>query len=89
MVASGQVEIPFFKGIGRQRRPRFGALAQVIGRIANPFMLKHIVPAAKRMTADLLEIAEPEIANLVSRRKHFKTAANSVRRKKQLSSGNK
>ena len=33
MVASKQVEIPFYRGIGRQRGRGFGALAQVIGRL--------------------------------------------------------
>ena len=34
MVASRQVEIPLCRGIGRQRRRGFVALAQVIGRTA-------------------------------------------------------
>ena len=37
MVASRQVEIPFFRGVGRQRGQGLGALAQVIGRTAIPF----------------------------------------------------
>ena len=37
MVASRQVEIPFYRGTGRQRARGFGALAQVIGRTAIPF----------------------------------------------------
>ena len=56
MVASRQVEIPFYRGVGRQRRWGFGALAQVIGRTAIPFLRKYIVPAAKRVGADLLEL---------------------------------
>ena len=38
MVASRQVDIPFYRGIGRQRVRRFGAFAPVIGRKANPFL---------------------------------------------------
>ena len=49
MVASNQVEIPYYRGIGRQRGRGFGALAQVIGRTAIPFLRKYIVPAAKRV----------------------------------------
>ena len=75
MVASRQVEIPYYRGVGRQRGRGFGALAQVIGRTAIPFLRKHIVPAAKRVGADLLEFAVPEIAEFVSGRKYFKTAA--------------
>ena len=35
-------------------------------------------PAAKRVGADLLEVAVPEIADVVSGRKNVKTAAKSV-----------
>ena len=78
MVASRQVEIPFDTGVGRQRGRGFGALAQVIGRTAVPFLPKYIVPDEIRVGADLLEFAVPEIAEVVSGRKNFKTAAKSV-----------
>ena len=92
MVASTQVEIPCYRGVGRQRGQGFGALAQVIGRTAIPFLRKLIVPAAKRVGADLLEFAVPEIAEVVSGRKNFKTAAKSVGKqtvKKQLGEGSR
>ena len=90
MVASRQVEIPYYRGVGRQRGRGFGALAQVIGRTAIPFLRKYIVPAATRVGADLLEFAVPEIAEVVSGRKNFKTAAKSAGNqtlKKQLGEG--
>ena len=92
MVASRQVEIPYYRGVGRQRGRGFGALAQVIGRTAIPFLCRYIVPAAKRVGADLMEFAVPEIGEVISGRKNFKTAAKSVGKqtlKKQLGSGNK
>ena len=92
MVASRQVEIPFYKGIGRQHERGVGALAHVIGRTAIPFLRKNIVPAAKRVGVDLLELAAPDFAEAVSGRKNFKTAAKNVRRhilRKQLGSGSK
>ena len=92
MVASRQVEIPYYRAVGRQRGRGFGALAQVIGRTAIPFLLKYVVPAAKRVGADLLEFAVPEIAEVVSGRKNFKAAAKSVGKKtlkKQLREGRK
>ena len=92
MVVSRQVEIPFYRGVGRQRGRGFVALAQLIGRTAIPFLRKHIVPAAKRVGADLLEVAVPEIAEVVSGRKNFTTAAQSVGRqplRKQLDSGSR
>ena len=90
MVASRQVEFPFYRGVGRQRGRGFGALAQVIGTTAIPFLRKYIVPAAKRVGADLLAFAVPEIADVVKGRKKFQTAAKNVGRqtlRKQLGSG--
>ena len=90
MVASREVEIPYYRGVGRQRGRGFGALEQVIGRTAIPFLRKYIVPAAKRVGADLLEFAVPEIAEVVSGRKNIKSAAKSVGRqtlRKQLGEG--
>ena len=78
MVASKTLELPYFKGTGRQRGRSFGALAQVIGRTAIPFLRKCIVPAAKRVGADLLEFAVPEVADVVSGKKNFEIAAKSV-----------
>ena len=69
MVASGQVEIPFYRGVGRQRGRGFGALAQVIGRMEIPFLRNYIVPTAEREGVDLLVIAAPEVAEVVSGRK--------------------
>ena len=92
MVASGEVEIPYYRGVGRQRGRGFGALAQVVGRNAIPFLRKYIVPAAKRVGADLLEFAVPEIAEVVSGRMNIKTAARSGGRqtlRKQLGEGSR
>ena len=77
-VASNTVELPNYKGIGRQRGRSFGALAQVIGRTAILLLRNNIVPAAKRMGADLLEFAVPQVADVVSGEKNFKTADKSV-----------
>ena len=87
-----KIEIPFYRGVGRQRGRGFGALAQVIGRTAISFLRKYIVPAAKHVGADLLEFAVPEIAELVSGRKNIKTAAKKVGRqtlRKQFGSGSR
>ena len=59
---------------------------------AIPFPRKYNVPAAKRIGGDLLEFAVPEIAQVVSGRKNFKTAAKSVGRhtlRKQLGEGSR
>ena len=94
MVASRQVEIPHYRAVGRQRGRGFGALAQVSGRTAirflGGFLRKYIVPAAKRVGADLLDFAVPEIAQVDSGRNNLKTAAKSVGKqtlKKQLGGG--
>ena len=89
MVASRQVEIPFYRGVGRQRGRGFGALAQIIGRNSIHIMRKYIVPAAKRVGVDLLEFAVPEIAEVVSGRKNFEAAKGVGRQtlRKRLVSG--
>ena len=79
MVASRKVEFPFCRGIGQQRGREFAALAQVIGKTAIPFRGKYIDPAAKLVSADFLEFAVPEFADVATGRKSFKTAAKSVR----------
>ena len=92
MVASRQVEIPYYRGVRRQRGRGFGALAQVIGRTAIPFLRKFIVPAAKRIGADMLEFAAPEIGEVISGRKSFKSGAKNVgkqTKRKQLGEGRK
>ena len=92
MVASRQVEIPFYRSLGRQRGRGFSALAQVIGGTAIPFLRKHFVLAAKCIGADLLEFAAPEMAAVSSGRKIFETAAKNAGTqtlRKQLGSGSK
>ena len=92
MVASRQVEIPYYRVVGRQKGRGFGAPASAIGRTAIQFLRKYIVSGAKRVGADLLEIAVPEIAEVVSGRKNFKMAAKSVGKqtlKKQFGEGSR
>ena len=78
MVASRQVEIPYYRAVGRQRGRGFGALAQVIGRTAIPLLRENVVSAAKRIGADMLEFVAPEIGAVISGRNSFKTSAKSV-----------
>ena len=90
MVGSRQVEIPYYRAVGRGRG--FGALAQVIGRNAIPFLREYVIPAAKGIGADMLEFAVPEFGGVFSGRKSFKTAAKSVGKKtlrKQLGEGSR
>ena len=90
MLASNTLELPYYRGIGRQRGRGSGALAQVIGRTAILSLRNYIIPAAKCVSADLLEFAVPEVVDVVSGKKSFKTAAKSVGRqtlRKQLGGG--
>lgn len=90
MVAPSNTDLPYFKGYGRQRGRGFGALAQTIGRTAIPFLRKYVVPAARRVGADLLEYAAPEIGEVLSGRKTVKSAARNVGKKtlrKQIGGG--
>ena len=83
MVSSNTLELPYYKGFGRHRGRGFGAFAQVIGRTAIAFLRNYIVPAAKGVCAGLLEFAVPEVADVVSGKKNFKTAAKSVQKARQ------
>ena len=92
MVASRQVEIPYYKVFGRQRRKGFGALPQVIGRTGFQFLRNNVVLAAKRVGADFMEIAAAKNAEVESSTRTFKSAAKILGRqtlKKQLGTGGK
>ena len=72
MVASNTLELPYYKGIGRQR---FWGPCASYWENRHSFLEKSIVPAAKRLGANLLEFEVPEVADVVSGKKDFKTAA--------------
>ena len=76
MVASRHVEIPFYRGICRQHGRGFSASAESFGRTSIPFSREFIVPAARRVGADLLDFAAPGTEEVVSGRRKFKTAAH-------------
>ena len=69
-------DLPYFRCYSRQRGRGFGAFAQTIGRTAIPFLRRYVVPAAKRVGADLIELAAPEIGNVLSGRKKFKSSSH-------------
>ena len=91
MVTSIQVELPFYRGFGRQRGWGFGACAKVIGKTAILLLRKYIVPAGKRVGADMLEFAVPDIADVVSGRKISRQLQSMGRQtlRKQLGSGSR
>ena len=74
-------DLPYFRGYARQRGRGFGALAQTIGRTANPFLRRYVVPATKRVGADLTEMAGAEIGNVLIRKKKLKSVAADVGKK--------
>ena len=78
MVAQSSANFPIFRGHARQRGRGFGALAQYVWKNAISFIQKFLVPAAKRIGADLFETAAPEIREVVSGRKKLKTFAKDV-----------
>ena len=92
MVAQNSADFPIFRGHARHRGRVFGALSQTLGRTAIPLIKKYIVPAAKRVGAELFESAAPEIGEVVSGRQKLKTFAKDVATKtirKQLGGGKK
>ena len=79
MIASTQVEVPFYRSIGRQRGTVFGALAHLIGRTAPPFLRKFVFADAKRVVVYLLQSAVPGIAKAIRDRKLSRTAAKCLK----------
>ena len=75
MVASRQVEIPYYRAVGRQRGRGFVALAQAFRKTAISFLCRPSGKTQKRIGADMLEFAAPEIGEVISGRKSPKTAA--------------
>ena len=57
-------DLTYFQGYARQRGRGLESLAQTIERTTIPFLRRYVVPAAKRVGADLIEMAAPEIANV-------------------------
>ena len=79
MVASRQVEIPFYRGIGRQLKRGFNSSSYWVNH--NSLSAQIYCPGSiKRLGADLLEFVAPEIADVVSSRKISKTASTTVGR---------
>ena len=79
-------DLPYFRGYTRQRGRGFGALAQTIGRTAIPFLRRYVVPAAKRVGADLLDIAAPEIGNVLTGKKNSNLWLQMLERKHYVNS---
>ena len=75
MVAQNQLIFSILSGHVKQRGRGFGVLAQTFNRNAIPFIKKDITPAAKRIEANLFEIAAQEVREVVSGSKKFKTSA--------------
>ena len=69
MVAQISAKFPNFRGPASLRDRIFGALAQTFGRYAIPFIKTYIVTSAKRIGADLFQIAAREIEEVASGRK--------------------
>ena len=57
MVEFNTLELPYYKGTGRQRERGSGAVMQVIGRTVILFLREYVVPPAKRLGADFLHFA--------------------------------
>ena len=60
------IDMPYFKGIPRQRGRGLGALALSVARTAIPIFRNFIVPAAKKVGRDFIKSAVPEIDEALS-----------------------
>ena len=68
------VHIPHFSGVPRQRGRGLGALAGTIARIAFPILKRFVVPAAKKIGRDAIDIAIPQVEDVLSGKSCVKKA---------------
>ena len=71
------IDMPYFKGIPRQRGRGLGALALSVARTAIPIFRNFIVPAAKKVGRDFIKSAVPEIGEAISGNQSLKRALKS------------
>ena len=71
------IDMPYFKGIPRQRGRGLGALALSVARTAIPIFRNFIVPAAKKVGRDFIKSAVPEIGEALSGNQSLKRALKS------------
>ena len=84
------INMPYFKGVPRQRGRGLGALALSVARTAIPIFRNFIVPAAKKVGRDFIKSAVPEIGEVVSGNQSLKRALRSSAKstiKKQVGGG--
>ena len=55
------VHLPHFSGVPRQRGRGLGALAGTVARTAFPILKRFVVPAAKKIGRDAIDIAIPQV----------------------------
>ena len=86
------VHLPHFSGVPRQRGRGLGALAGTIARTAFPILKRFVVPAAKKIGRDAIDIAIPQVEDVLSgkssvRKAIRKTASSTL--KKQIGGGHR
>ena len=89
MIASRQVEIPFYRGVDRQRGKGFGACKERIGSLSSQCLRKSLVPAEKRVGGGRMDFSAPKFAEAVTGRINFKktTKSGKTSSRNQLCSG--
>ena len=68
------VHLPHFSGVPRQRGRGLGALAGTIARTAFPILKRFVVPAAKKIGRDAIDIAIPQVEDVLSGKSSVKKA---------------
>ena len=86
------VHLPHFSGVPRQRGRGLGALAGTIARTAFPILKRFVVPAAKKIGRDAIDIAIPQVEDVLSGKSSVKKAIRktaSSTLKKQIGGGHR
>ena len=66
--------LPYFKGVPRQRGRGFGALARTVAKTTLLILKKYFLPAAKKIGRDVIESAIPKIGGDLSGQTSIKKA---------------
>ena len=74
--------LPYFKGVPRQRGRGFGALARTVGRTTLPILKIYVLPAAKKIGRDVIESEIPEIGAVLSGQTSIKKAVKKTAKSK-------
>ena len=78
----------YIRGVARQHGRRLGAFAGTFARTTFPILRKYVLPVAKKIGRDVMELADPELDQVIkgkaSVKKAVKRTAKATAKKNNL-----